>query len=379
VSQVLRPHRVAIGLYRWQGSAGRRRLVRTERAEIDLFGARAEVPDLVGLPAADLVLVNDDDLTYAKTGLDPASRATALAGAGSIDDSLARALVWGALWEEVRSAELPAQEFVEAALAGLADERHPAILESLGQWLRTAVTRYVAPELREAVALRMCAGTAALLDGAEPGSQVQLALATAHIAAATEPARLARLAELLSGRTAIPGLVLDDDLRWAIVVRLAARGTAGEALIDGELATDRTSEGARAAAQARAAIPSAAAKAAAWATAVEVGGLPNALLEATVQGFSDPDAPGDLLAPYRDRYFDDIAGLFASRSPAEAQVLATGLFPPASEQAVAGARALLADPGLPSGLRRILAEESAEVERALACWAASRSAGLPQA
>jgi hypothetical protein len=53
-------------------------------------------------------------------------------------------------------------------------------------------------------------------------------------------------------------------------------------------------------------------------------------------------------------------------------VLATGLFPPASEQAVAGARALLADPALPAGLRRILAEQSAEADRALACWAASR-------
>jgi aminopeptidase N len=372
VSQALRPHRVAIGLYRWQGSPGHRRLVRTERAEIDLFGARAEVPDLVGVPAADLVLVNDDDLTYAKTRLDPVSRVTALAGVGAIGDSLPRALAWGALWEEVRSAELPAQQFVDVALAGLVDEQNPDILEWVSRWMRQAVTTYVAPELRAAVALRMCAGTAALLEGAEPGSQVQLALATAHISAATDPDRLDRLAELLAGHDAIPGLVLDDDLRWAIVVRLVAQGAAQGSLIEDELATDRTSEGARAAAQARAAIPTEAAKDAAWEAAVAVGGLPNALLEATVRGFSDPDAPADLLAPYRSRYFEDIAGLFADRSPAEAKVLATGLFPPASEQAVAGARALLADPALPAGLRRILAEQSAEADRALACWAASR-------
>ena len=100
--QVLRPHRIAVGAYRWTEIEGRRRLVRDARVEVDVPGAAAEVPDLVGVPAADLLLVNDDDLTYAKVRLDPASTATALVGVGDLVESLPRAVVWGALWEQVQ-------------------------------------------------------------------------------------------------------------------------------------------------------------------------------------------------------------------------------------------------------------------------------------
>ncbi len=69
---MLRNHRLAVGLY----SEGPEGLTRTARVELDVAGARTEVPELVGHPAADLVLVNDDDLTYAKLRLDERSLAT---------------------------------------------------------------------------------------------------------------------------------------------------------------------------------------------------------------------------------------------------------------------------------------------------------------
>ena len=111
-------------------------------------GAQVEVPELVGLPAADLLLVNDDDLTYAKVRLDPASLATARAGVGALADSLPRALVWGALWEQVRDLAMPAQEFVDVALTGLADETRPGIIDTVRGLMLLARTRFVAPELR---------------------------------------------------------------------------------------------------------------------------------------------------------------------------------------------------------------------------------------
>ena len=45
-------------------------------------------PSWSAFPAADLLLVNDDDLTYAKVRLDPASMATARAGVGDLAESL---------------------------------------------------------------------------------------------------------------------------------------------------------------------------------------------------------------------------------------------------------------------------------------------------
>ncbi|HYN57485.1 MAG TPA: aminopeptidase N [Motilibacterales bacterium] len=374
VPQVLRPHRIAIGVYRWVGPGGDRRLVRDTRVEVDVVGAQVEVPELAGAPAADLLLVNDDDLTYAKVRLDPASMATARAGVGALAASLPRALVWGVLWEQVRDLAMPAQEFVDVALAGLADEVLPSIIDAVRGLMVSACTRFVAPELRADVAIRMCAGTAAMLDAAEPGSDRQLALARLHIESATDPQRLARLGRVLAGRAELPGLPLEDDLRWAAVIRCAAHGAAGEDLIAAELASDPTTRGAQFAAQARAALPTEKAKEAAWRAAVG-GGLANMALAATLAGFAHPDTPARLLDPYRARYADQIPSLFVSRSPGEALALAEGLFPSIDPATVPVADELLGAADLPAGLRRVVSERRDDVQMALARQEVSRRAG----
>ena len=374
VSQVLRPHRIAIGAYRWVEVDGRRRLVRDSRVEVDVLGADAEVLELVGVPAADLLLVNDDDLTYAKVRLDPASMVTARAGVGDLSESLPRALVWGVLWEQVRDLAWPAQEFIDVALTGLAHEDLPAIIDTVRGLMVQARTRFVAPELRADVARRTCARTAALLESADPGSDRQLALARLHIESATGPEQLARIGDILAGRTEIPGLALEGDLRWAAVIRCASQGVAGHELIDAELAADPTTRGAQFAAQARAAVPTPQAKQAAWEAAV-AGGLSNMALAATLAGFAHPDTPAGLLDAYREPYVQQIPGLFVTRSPGEGLALAGGLFPSIDKATVEAADRLLADEDLPAGLRRVVSERRDDVLLALACQEVSRTAG----
>jgi aminopeptidase N len=375
ISQVLRPHRVALGVYRWAESEGRRRLVRDLRVEVDVPGEPAAVPELVGIPAADLLLVNDDDLTYAKVRLDPASMATALAGVGDLAESLPRAVVWGALWEHVRDLQMPAQEFIDAALAALAHEDRPAIIDTVRGLLVTASTHFVAPELRPDLRQRMALATGAMLDAAEPGSDCQLSLARLHIQSAGQPAQLDRLRDVLAGRAEIPGLPLEDELRWAAVIRCAAGGSDGSAeLIEAELAADPSTKGAQFAAQARAAIPDAAAKEAAWAAAIS-GALPAVALGSMLAGFAHPDTPEELLEPYRQRYVEQIGGLVADRSPIEGLTLARGLFPPIGAATVAAADQLLAEADLPAGLQRVVRECRDDVLLALACQEVSRVAG----
>ncbi|MGB7983230.1 MAG: aminopeptidase N [Candidatus Nanopelagicales bacterium] len=373
ITDLLRPHRVALGVYRWGAvpGAGQRALLRTERVEVDLLGGLVEVPELVGTPAADLLLVNDDDLTYAKVRFDPVSLGTLRAGIGDLVDPLPRSLAWTALWELVRDSELPAQDFVAIALAGLIRESRPLTLELVLGQARVAVARYVAPELRSEQAQLLATSTRDLLVGAEPGSERQLELARAHVASAQE---VGWLAELLAGEAALPGLVLDSDLSWAVVVRLATLGAADHRRIDSELAGDRTSKGAQSAARARACIPTAAAKEAAWAAAMEPGGLPTAVLEAVVAGFADETDSADLRAPYRARYAEQILDVWAARSPAEGAVLARGMFPGVDLQTVMMADELLARADLPAGLARVLAERRADTVLALAAQEASRSA-----
>ena len=140
---VLRNHRLAVGLYS-EGPGG---LTRSDRVELDVAGARTEVPELVGHPAADLVLVNDDDLTYAKLRLDERSLGTLRTRIGAMPDPLARALCWSAAWDMTRDAELPAREWVQLVLAGVDAETEISVVQALLARVQTALSLLRRPDL----------------------------------------------------------------------------------------------------------------------------------------------------------------------------------------------------------------------------------------
>src|SRR5690606_30810385 len=108
----IRPHRLAVGFYDLTDGA----LVRTHRIELDVDGDLTDVPELKGRAQPDLVLLNDDDLAYAKIRLDERSLATAIAHLADIADPLARSLVWGAAWDQTRDAESAASDYIELVL-----------------------------------------------------------------------------------------------------------------------------------------------------------------------------------------------------------------------------------------------------------------------
>src|SRR5205814_675680 len=100
----LRSHRVGIGLYdRGRGGA----LVRRRHVEVDVQGAWTRVPELVGERVADLLLLNDADLTFAKIRFDPRSLETVLESLSRLQDPLARAISWAALCRSRTSASTP--------------------------------------------------------------------------------------------------------------------------------------------------------------------------------------------------------------------------------------------------------------------------------
>ena len=106
-----RPHRLRIGLYDFDDAGA---LVRTDSVETDLSGARTDVAALAGKPRPALLLVNDDDLSYAKVRLDPRSEATVRGSLDRLSDPMARALCWTALWDSARDAVTPAVLYVDA-------------------------------------------------------------------------------------------------------------------------------------------------------------------------------------------------------------------------------------------------------------------------
>jgi len=358
----IRPHRLAVGLYDLDGDA----LVRTHQVEIDVDGPRTEVPELVGRRRGALVLTNDDDLAYAKIRLDEQSLATAIEHLAAISDPLARAIVWGSVWDATRDAETSPSDYVRLVLSNIASETESTTIRTtLTQLVQTARS-YVAPERRAEVLAEVGDRLLELAKEARAGSDAQFQFVKFFAAAASTPAHADALRALHDGSLALDGLEVDTDLRWELLEGLVLVGAADEAEIDAALEADNTANGAQAAARARAAIPTAEGKLAAFASVVDSDEQPNAIVRATAMGFQHVNDPA-VLRPVVERYFGSLTGIWESRSYHIADTLVSGLYPAglADQELVDATRAWLdANPDVPA-LRRIVIESLAGVERAL--------------
>ncbi|MEU1570463.1 aminopeptidase N [Streptomyces collinus] len=370
----LRPHRIAVGLYELDEDSGK--LVRRERIELDVDGELTAVPQLVGRPRPAVILLNDDDLSYAKVRLDEQSLAFVTEHLGDFESSLPRALCWASAWDMTRDAQLAARDYLSLVLSGIGKESDIGVVQSLQRQVKLAIDLYADPAAREALLARWTDATLAHLRAAAPGSDHQLAWARAFAATARTPEQLDVLDALLDGSQTVEGLVIDTELRWAFVQRLAAVGRFDEAEIAGEYDRDRTAAGERHAATARAARPTEEAKAEAWASVVDSDKLPNAVQEAVIGGFVQTDQR-EVLAPYADRYFEVVKDIWQSRSHEMAQQIAVGLYPTVqvSQETLDKTDAWLASAEPSAALRRLVSESRAGVERALRAQRADAAAG----
>jgi len=358
----LRAHRLRIGLYD-RTSEG---LLRREQIEVEIAGNRTEVPQLVGHQRADLVLVNDDDLTYAKIRLDDASLRTLLEHIGELHEPLARALCWYAAWDMTRDAEMRPGDFLDLVIAGAHLESGVQTVQSLLLRARSAIDPYGDPAQIAERQPRLADAAHALMRTAAPGHDIQLAAARALAANATSAEHLALLAGLLDGTASVDGLVVDADLRWTLLHRLVVLGSAGEDAITNELDRDDTAAGRRHAMRLRASIPTAAAKAEAWQLATEDESLSNAEQNAVIAGFQQPEHR-ELLRPYADRYFDVVGSAWERRTAEMAEHIAVGLYPHqiVEQQVIDATDDYLRTKQPPPTLRRLIVENRDQMARAL--------------
>ena len=350
--EVLRDHVVEIGLY--DDAAGAVRL--RERVPVEVSGARTVVP---GATPADLVLVNDRDLTFAKVRFDERSLQTVLGSLAKVEDDLARALCWGALWDACRDGELPARDHVSAVLAGVVAESDPSLVETLlGQATRAAAS--FAPPAEQDDLLATLARTCWEADVA-PGSDLQLVRVRAAVSATSDQALLQGL---LTGTSVPDGLVVDDELRWHVVRRTAALGALDESAVGRELASDRTASGQLQAEAALASLPDASVKERTW-EALTSGTATNAQVRAMGSGFWQR-GQADLLRPYVARYLAALPDLWERLSPQLAQSVTLHLFPGTlvEDDVLAAVEAALAVGDLAPGLRRVLLEQHDDLRRA---------------
>ncbi|MCX4778412.1 aminopeptidase N [Streptomyces sp. NBC_01264] len=370
----LRPHRIAVGLYRLDPDGA---LVRYARAEADVAGARTAVGELAGQEKPALVLVNDEDLTYCKIRFDEASLATLRSHLGSVTDPLSRALCWSALWNLTRDGLMPARDFVSLVVAHAGRETDVGVLQMVHAQALTAVTHYAAPDWREQGGKVLAACALQELRFAEPGSEHQLTWARFFAAGAATEGDFQLLLGLLEGSARIDGLEVDQELRWDFLLPLAAHGAIGEEVLAAELARDDTASGKRHQVRCLAARPSAAVKDQAWAAVVESDALSNALAEATIAGMQR-SSQRELLAPYTGRYFDAIERIWAERSIQIGIHVVRGLYPSLqdSQETVDATDAWLdAHVDAAPALRRLVLESRDDLARALRAQACDVAAG----
>jgi aminopeptidase N len=358
----LRTHRLGIGLYDVRDGA----LVRRRLVETDISGERTVVDALTGLPAADVLLLNDNDLTYAKLRLDERSMATVVDRIDGFDNSLARALCWAAAWDTVRDAELPARDYIRLVSTGLAAERDINLVTGILRQAQSALVYYADPAWAPEGWRQLAATAARALRDAAPGSGFQLAWVRTYVSAARTDADLAVLAGWLRGEGVPAGLAIEADLRWTILHALVANGAASTEEVDAEFDRDRTASGERQAALARALVPTPESKAETWRRVVEDHHLPNWLQRSLLQGFQH-SAQVALTAPYVPAYFAALQSVWEHRDSEPAQEFVELGYPAyqVSEDTVARTDAWLAEPGRPAPLRRLVAEGRDGIVRSL--------------
>jgi aminopeptidase N len=292
-------------------------------------------------------------------------------------DPLARALCWGAAWDMCRDAELPAQDYVTLVANGLPSEQDLTAVQSLIRQAIGATLNYTAPQLRDGVRAGLISTLASLLKDAEPGSDHQLALANGLVSA-IDASGVALLKGWLKGEEVPEGLDVDQDMRWRIVSALARLGAADEEFIAAEKARDDTSSGAEQAAGARAAVPTAEAKEAAWKRATDEPAVPNETYRSIVSHFGNPDQQ-EVLRPYAGKYLELCAaidageGQWSAAGHAQIQNALQWLFPDevADRAWLDELAEWMASRELTSTVRRVLLEQADSAERALRCQARS--------
>ena len=360
-SKELRPHRLRIALFDIAGDS----LVKRKSVALDIAGAMTEVAELKGEKEADLVLINDGDLSYAKLRFDDRSIATLKSHLGGLKEPLARALIWASLWDSVRDGELSASDYIAIALNALGTESDISIVSATNTNIETAIWFYAAPSHRAALRATVSDSLNKFLKAAPAGSDHQLSFARAFAESAATDAQGKEILEILNG--SIKGLTVDAEIRWHLVICAVKRGLLGSADIDAEVAKDNTAHGKQYGALAHAAIPTAAAKQKAF-TAVTSEKLSNTIHAYTCRGFNVA-MQSELLIPYVDQYFAILIDLWTTAGYEIAETTATMLFPSfiVTDETLAKAQKWIDVTGkdAPNALRRVIIEGRDALARSL--------------
>jgi aminopeptidase N len=196
------------------------------RIPVELRDSVTEVGRARGLPAPEFVFANAGDYGYLLLLLDGLSVAALEQGAlQGVDDRFLRAMLWGALWDQVRAYRMPPERFVRLVVQALPRERDEQIVPVLVARLGRAVEAYLWPEARRGLQLEV---EQVLRRGADDSTLpygVRKAYSDGFVGLASSPAGVVAVDSLLDADS-VAGEPLRDPTRWDAVTRLLELGGA---------------------------------------------------------------------------------------------------------------------------------------------------------
>jgi aminopeptidase N len=232
------------------------------RIPVEMRASVTQVMAARGLPAPAFAFPNSGDHGYFLTVLDSSSvRALEVGGLHGIEDPFLRAMLWGALWDQVRSANMRPLRWIELALAELPAERDEQIAPRVLANLERATRAYLNDDARIRIGplLERVLWTAAA-DSSRPYG-LRKPFLDAFIQLAATPSGIAKLESLLSADSAAGGAVRDPT-RWEVVTRLLVLDApSAQRALNGQMARDSSADGRRRAFAAGAARSAASTKA----------------------------------------------------------------------------------------------------------------------
>ena len=354
-ASIARPHAVSVATF--DAHAG------------ELHRESALILDPVRIPVAStpaLLLPDAADETWAKISLDADTWQRMPSLLPAIKDQLARVSIWNALRLGVADAEIAPSLALRIAESAAEGEPSEVVLGTMLSWAVDTLAGVYLPDgpARADAFARLAAAARDAMTVAAPASGRQLTGIRAFVSASDD---VELLRKWLRDEALLPGMAVDDELRWAMLERLASLGALDATGIDRELARDRSTQGTVHAAKCRALLPDPDAKAAAWQSVLTDAGRSNYEVYATAEGFWHPEQTA-ITAPFVSRYFDRIAGTASLRSGWVVTRLALLLYPrTAVDRATLDlGDALLARDDLDGGIRRSVVDASDDLRRALA-------------
>ncbi|HET7356306.1 MAG TPA: aminopeptidase N [Nocardioidaceae bacterium] len=275
-----RPHRLHVGVYDEAGG----RLGLRETLSVEVHDPVTRLSDEARTA---VLLVNDDDLTFACARPDAESLAVLRTRAGELPTAIGRTVAVTTVWDMLVRGETDAASFVETAAGALATETADSVVEPLLHLAVQAADYWASSSDRD----RLCTAVADLCLRVAADREAVGLRDFAKVATTEE--QLVELKRRASTR----------DLRWRRLERLAVLGAVDGKEIDAFEHEDTAPDAWLRAVRARAGLPDAEARQEIWREVFEGHGIPAHAYFPIGQQFWRPEQDG-LLAPFAEQLLE---------------------------------------------------------------------------